>query len=70
MPHNLLIVDYPLGHTGSVHDAYAFRSTCIYEEYNKLLPAGHWIWADSAYLLDTWCIVPFMKPYNGRLIAN
>ncbi|KIJ58650.1 hypothetical protein HYDPIDRAFT_102251, partial [Hydnomerulius pinastri MD-312] len=27
MPHNLLVVDYSLGHPGSVHDAYAFQGT-------------------------------------------
>jgi hypothetical protein len=70
MPHNLLIVDYALGHPGSVHDAYAFRSTCIYQEHDTLLPADHWIWADSAYPLSTWCITPFKKPCNGCLTAN
>ena len=70
MPHNLLIVDYSLGHPGSVHDAYAFRSTRIYQEHGTLLPAGHWIWADSAYSLTPWCIPPFKKPHNGRLTAN
>lgn len=70
MPHNLLIVNYFLGHPGSVHDAYAFRSTHIYEEYDELLSAGHWVWADSAYPLNTWCIVPFKKPHNRWLTAN
>ncbi|KAG2056058.1 hypothetical protein BDR06DRAFT_881109, partial [Suillus hirtellus] len=70
MPHNLLIVDYSLGHPGSVHDAYALRSTHLYHEHDTLLPAGHWIWADSAYPLNTWCIPPFKKPCNGRLTAN
>ncbi|KAG2059183.1 hypothetical protein BDR06DRAFT_1072085 [Suillus hirtellus] len=56
MPHNLLIVDYSLGHPGSIHDAYAFRSTRIYQEHDTLLPAGHWVWADSAYPLDTWSV--------------
>ncbi|KAG2053163.1 hypothetical protein BDR06DRAFT_886390 [Suillus hirtellus] len=70
MPHNLLIVDYSLGHPGSIHDAYTFRSTCIYQEHDTLLPAGHWVRADSAYPLDTWCIAPFKKPCNGQLTAN
>ncbi|KAG2063257.1 hypothetical protein BDR04DRAFT_1131128 [Suillus decipiens] len=47
LPHNLLIVDYFLGHPGSVHDAFAFRSTHLYEEHADLLPDGHWIWADK-----------------------
>ena len=70
MPHNLLIVDYALGHPGSVHDAYAFRSTRIYQEHDTLLPPDHWVWADSAYPLSTWCVTPFKKPRNGRLTAN
>ncbi|KAG2344980.1 hypothetical protein BDR05DRAFT_975204 [Suillus weaverae] len=70
MPHNLLIVDYALGHPGSIHDAYAFRSTRIYQEHDTLLPPDHWVWADSAYPLSTWCVTPFKKPCNGRLTAN
>ncbi|KAG2745641.1 hypothetical protein P692DRAFT_20741219 [Suillus brevipes Sb2] len=62
MPHNLLIVDYALGHPGSVHDAYAFRSTRIYQEHDTLLPPDHWVWADSAYPLSTCCVTPFKKP--------
>jgi len=70
MPHNLLIVDYSLGHPGSVHDASAFQSTHLYEEHADLLPDGHWIWADSAYPLEQWCIPPFKKPRNGQLTKN
>ncbi|KAG2335780.1 hypothetical protein BDR05DRAFT_978902 [Suillus weaverae] len=55
MPHNLIIVDYALGHPGS-HEA--------------LLPDDHWIWADSAYPLEKWCIVPFKKPRNGMLTKD
>ncbi|KAG2751392.1 hypothetical protein P692DRAFT_201838976 [Suillus brevipes Sb2] len=66
MPHNLLIVDYSLGHPGSVHNAFAFRSTRLYEEHDDLLPDGHWVWADSTYPLEPWCIAPFKKPHNGR----
>ena len=29
MPHNLLIIDYGLGHPRSVHDAYAFQGTLL-----------------------------------------
>ncbi|KIK33477.1 hypothetical protein CY34DRAFT_99522 [Suillus luteus UH-Slu-Lm8-n1] len=65
MPHNLMIVDYCLGQPGSVHDAYAFKSTRLYEEHANLLPDGHWVWADSAYPLEPWCIPPFKKPHNG-----
>lgn len=32
IPHNFLIVNYYLGHSGSVYDTYVFRSACIYQE--------------------------------------
>jgi hypothetical protein len=65
-----MIVDYSLGQPGSVHDAYAFRSTRLYEEHANLLPDDHWVWADSAYPLEPWCIPPFKKPRNGRLTKD
>ncbi|KAG2752754.1 hypothetical protein P692DRAFT_20871076 [Suillus brevipes Sb2] len=43
MPHNLLIVDYSLGHPGSMHDASTFKSTHIYQEHDALLQDDHWI---------------------------
>ncbi|KAG2074561.1 hypothetical protein BDR04DRAFT_1173058 [Suillus decipiens] len=55
LPHNLLIVDYALGHPRNHAD---------------LLPDGHWVWADSAYPLEPWCIAPFKKPHNGWLTKN
>ncbi|KIK77969.1 hypothetical protein PAXRUDRAFT_775273, partial [Paxillus rubicundulus Ve08.2h10] len=67
MPHNLSIVDYGLGLPGSVHDAYAFQLSQTAKDHEELLGERHWIWADSAYPLETWCIVPFKKPKNGRL---
>ncbi|OJA21651.1 hypothetical protein AZE42_12969 [Rhizopogon vesiculosus] len=54
----------------SVHDVWAFQSTHIYEEHATLLQDDHWIWADSAYPLEPWCIPPFKKPCNGRLSQN
>ncbi|KAG2053459.1 hypothetical protein BDR06DRAFT_885881 [Suillus hirtellus] len=68
--HNLLIVDYSLGHPGSIHDAFAFQSTHLYEEHADLLPDGHWVWVDSAYPLEPWCIAPFKKPHNRQLTKN
>ena len=67
MPHNLLIVDYRLGHPGSVHDAWAFRGTRIASRPAQLIPDSHWMWADSAYPSETWCVVPFKKPKGRRL---
>ncbi|KIM56458.1 hypothetical protein SCLCIDRAFT_1146716, partial [Scleroderma citrinum Foug A] len=62
MPHNLLIVDYGLGHPGSVHDTWAFRGTRIASRPAQLIPDSHWMWADSAYPSETWCVIPFKKP--------
>ena len=59
MPHNLLVVDYGLGHPGSVHDAYAFQGTEMAQDPEAQIPEGHWIWADSAYPTKPWCVVPF-----------
>ncbi|KAG2335920.1 hypothetical protein BDR05DRAFT_978879 [Suillus weaverae] len=65
IPHNLLIVNYSIGHVGSAHDAYAFHSTCIYQDHEALLGDDHWIWANSAYPLELSCIMPFKKLRNG-----
>jgi len=67
LPDSLIIVDYALGHTGSVHDSLAFRSTRIFKEHGQILTPGKWIWADSAYPAKIWCIAPFRKPVGGKL---
>lgn len=61
MVHNLRIVDYGLGHPGSVHDSYAFQGTRVAQEPKDLIPEGHWLWADSAYSLKPWSVAPFKK---------
>ena len=58
MPHNLLVVDYCLGHLGSVNDASAFQGARLARQPD-LIPKGHWMWADSAYPMKPWCVVPF-----------
>ncbi|KAG2055851.1 hypothetical protein BDR06DRAFT_1044727 [Suillus hirtellus] len=55
MPHNLMIVDYSLGQPG---------------KHANLLPDDHWVWADSAYPLEPWCIPPFKKPLNRQLTKD
>lgn len=69
MVHNLFIVDFGLGHPGSVHDAHAFQGTHIAQEPDELIPEGHWIWADSAYPTKTWCVVPF-KAFRGSPLSR
>lgn len=60
-------MDYALGHTGSVHDSFAFRSTRIFKEHDRILAPGEWIWADSAYPAEPWCVAPFRKPVGSEL---
>jgi len=67
MPHNLMIVDYSVGHTGSVHDSWAFRSTRTYKEHDSIFGPNEWMWADSAYPSETWSVSPFKKPARGEL---
>lgn len=67
MPHNILIVDYGLGHPGSAHNSYVFRGTQIYQEHDTLLADDEWIWGASAYPLSTWLVPPFKKPRNQAL---
>ena len=67
LPDSLCIVDYSIGHTGSIHDSWAFRNTLIYQKYEDIFAPGEWVWADAAYLVDTWCITPFKKPVGGEL---
>jgi hypothetical protein len=65
--HNLTFVDYGLGHTGSTHDSFAFQNTRIADSPTDFLEKGEWVWADSAYPLQTWCVTPFKKPTHTDL---
>ncbi|KAG2048435.1 hypothetical protein BDR06DRAFT_984800 [Suillus hirtellus] len=44
--HNLCIVDYVIGIPGSLHNSNIFGQT-------------RWLWADSAYASQVWCVTPF-----------
>jgi len=66
MPHNLHIVDYGLGHLGSIRDSYAFQGTQMVKDPGRVIPQDHWIWADSMYPTQTWCVIPF-KAVGGGL---
>ncbi|KIK22256.1 hypothetical protein PISMIDRAFT_102728 [Pisolithus microcarpus 441] len=65
--HNLQIVNYGLGHLGSIHDTYAFQATQLACKHKLVLPAEHWVWANSAYPLEPWCLSPFKRPRGGSL---
>ena len=68
MLHNLLVVDYGLGHPGSVHDAYAFQGMDIVKDPEGMIPEGHWMWADSAYPTQPWCVVLFKATQTEPLL--
>src|SRR5258708_26942469 len=53
---NLHIINYVLGPPGSVHNSMAFK------ESGQLFHDGEWLWANSAYALLPWCIVPYKQP--------
>nr|GAT51887.1 predicted protein [Mycena chlorophos] len=59
---DLQIIDYGVGLPGSQHDATAWKKTRIPSEFDILLPNGEWIWADSAYPLQTWLMAPYKAP--------
>ncbi|KIK11841.1 hypothetical protein PISMIDRAFT_121974 [Pisolithus microcarpus 441] len=65
-----MIIDYALGQPGSIHDAYAFRGTQIFQDPANSLPPHHWIWADSAYPSEMWCAVLFKRPHGGSLTCR
>ena len=67
MPYNLLIVDYGLGHPGSIHDTYVFQEMEVGQHLEAQIPEGHWIWVDSAYPTRPWYIVPFKTTWAAPL---
>ena len=65
-----MIVDYSVGHTGSVHDSWAFRSTQTFREHDQVFLPGEWMWVDSAYPSEVWSVSPFKKPARGELTRD
>ncbi|KAF8586813.1 hypothetical protein K439DRAFT_1646106 [Ramaria rubella] len=58
---NLRIIDYGVGLPGSQHDVMAWKQTWIPLEHETLLGRDEWVWADTAYPLQTWCQAPYKK---------
>ncbi|KAF8584918.1 hypothetical protein K439DRAFT_1616396 [Ramaria rubella] len=58
---NLRIVDYGVGLPGSQHDVTAWKGTRIPQEHEHLLGRDEWVWADTAYPLQTWFQAPYKK---------
>ena len=70
LPDSLLIVDYAIGHTGSIHDSWAFRSTHLFWEHKQIFTPGEWAWVDLAYLAESWCVPPFKKLVGDELTLD
>ncbi|KAF8583705.1 hypothetical protein K439DRAFT_1617284 [Ramaria rubella] len=67
---DLRIVDYGVGMPGSQHDSTAWLQTRIPQEHESLLSPAEWVWADTAYPLQTWCQAPFKKYVSTALIVQ
>ncbi|VDC04502.1 unnamed protein product [Peniophora sp. CBMAI 1063] len=59
---NLRIVDYSHGHTGSAHDASAFKGTCAYLHPDWFFKQNEFAWVDSAYPLSSRTIPVHKQP--------
>ena len=62
-----MIVDYSIGHTSSIHNSWAFWSTCTCKEHECIFGPDEWMWADPAYPSETWSVLPFKKPAKCEL---
>ena len=69
-PHNLRIVDYVIGVPGSLHDSTAFQNARIARFPHQYFQQNEWLWADSAYGCQPWCIVPFKRSIGGSLTRS
>lgn len=69
-PHNLRIVDYTIGVPGSLHDSTTFQNSRLANSPGDFFGPNEWLWADSAYSCQPWCIVPFKKPTGGNLTRS
>ncbi|THU79016.1 hypothetical protein K435DRAFT_584257, partial [Dendrothele bispora CBS 962.96] len=58
---NLQIIDFAYGHTGSTHDATAWEETKLFKEHDTIPGDDAWVWADSAYPIQTWVVAPYKK---------
>lgn len=63
---NYRIVDYVVGACGSNHNSSVFVLSSIAQDPSRFLRIGEWIWADTAYRLYDWCLVPFKRPQSEQ----
>ena len=62
---NLRIINYVIGHCGSAHDSTVFHDSRTYRNSSILFNENEWMWADSVYALDSWCITPYKRPHTA-----
>jgi hypothetical protein len=41
------------------------RTPALIKQVAIFFDNNEWIWADSAYMLDSWCVTPYKKPYTN-----
>ncbi|KAG2045441.1 hypothetical protein BDR06DRAFT_900679, partial [Suillus hirtellus] len=59
LPYNLHIVDYVIGIPGSLHNSNVFGRTRVAQNPDDFFGANQWLWADSVYASQVWCVTPF-----------
>lgn len=55
------IIHFTALYPGAVHDARAFKSTCLWNHPQDFLSHSLFILADSAYPLTQWCLTPYNR---------
>ena len=49
---------------------FVHNNTHIFKEHDHILAPNKWVWANTAYLIEMWCVAPFQKPVGGKLSAD
>ncbi|CAD6917236.1 unnamed protein product [Tilletia caries] len=60
--HQMNIIDFSVGRTGSRCDSVAFEDTRLAQRHSEMLEAGEWCWADAGYKRQDWLVLPFTRP--------
>jgi hypothetical protein len=42
----------------------------MFKNHDKIFRPSEWMWADSAYMPETWSVALFKKPVNRQLTAD
>jgi len=55
-----------MGHTASVHDSTAFKSTMLYRNTSRYFDSEEYVLADKAYGLERHIITPYKEPASRQ----